>query len=323
MIPSSQKFRRTSGYLKTTILMAGMTALVMAIGSMVGGRQGMTIALGFAGLMNLWAWFNSDKAVLRRYNAKPVGPADAPQLYQTVERLARNAQLPMPRVYIIENEQPNAFATGRNPQNAAVAVNTGLLSRLRPDEVEGVIAHELAHIRHRDTLIMTVTATFAGAISMLANFGMMFGGGQGRERSSPLAGLALVILAPLAAGIVQMAISRTREFEADKAGAEISGRPRALASALAAISGHAELIDNIQAENNPATAHMFIINPLHMRSVDTLFATHPKTEERIRRLLEMDQQGGFTRKQEIDDVFGDPLSNFGHGFEGGKKNPWA
>ena len=309
-----------NGYLKTAILMAGMTALVMGIGSLIGGQQGMTIALVMAGGMNVWAWYNSDKAVLRHYGARVVGPGEAPQLYAMVERLARNAQLPMPKLYMIDSEQPNAFATGRNPENAAVAVNTGLLARLKPDEVEGVIAHELAHIKHRDTLIMTVTATFAGAISMLSQFGMFFGGN--RERSNPIATLAVVILAPLAAMVVQMAISRAREFEADKMGAEISGKPRALASALANISNDAKLIDNLQAEANPASAHMFIINPLHMRSLDGLFSTHPKTEERIRRLIEMDHTGKFMRQPPENDVFGDSFANFGSGFDGERKNPW-
>lgn len=312
-----------NGYLKTAILMAGMTALVMGIGSLIGGQQGMTIALVVAGAMNVWAWYNSDKAVLRHYGAKQVDRNSSPQLYAMVERLARNAQLPMPKVYIIESDQPNAFATGRNPENAAVAVNTGLLSRLKPDEVEGVVAHELAHIKHRDTLIMTVTATFAGAISMLSQFGMFFGGGRDGQRANPIAMLAVVILAPLAAMVVQMAISRAREYEADKMGAEISGNPKGLASALAQIAGDAKMIDNIRAEDNPATAHMFIINPLHMRSVDGLFSTHPKTQERIRRLIAMDQGGGFSRKAEIDDIFGAPHDTFNHGFDTDKKNPWA
>ena len=309
-----------NGYFKIALLMAGMTALVMGIGSLIGGQQGMMIALLFAGGMNLWAWYNSDKAVLRHYGAQAVGPNEAPQLYAMVERLAHNAALPMPKVYIIESDQPNAFATGRNPENAAVAVNTGLLQRLKADEVEGVIAHELAHIKHRDTLIMTVTATFAGAISMLANFGMFFGGG--RERPNPLATIAIVILAPLAAMVVQMAISRAREYEADRLGAEISGKPRSLASALANISNDAKLIDNIRAEDNPATAHMFIINPLHLRSVDGLFSTHPKTEERIRRLMAMEGHGPSTPIPAYDDVFGNPADNFKSDFRDEKKNPW-
>lgn len=313
-----------NGYLKTAILMAGMTALVVGIGSLIGGQQGMTIALVAAGAMNIWAWYNSDKAVLRHYKAQPVTRAQSPDLYAMVERLSRNAQLPMPKLYIIESDQPNAFATGRNPENAAVAVNTGLLQRLKADEIEGVIAHELAHIKHRDTLIMTMTATFAGAISMISQFGMFFGGG--RERPNPLATIAVMILAPLAAMVVQMAISRAREYEADKLGAEICGKPRSLANALATIAGDAKMIDNIRAEDNPATAHMFIINPLHLRSVDGLFSTHPKTEERIRRLMEMDRSGGFARKAEIDDVFGDRFASFGSSFEEApkdRKNPWA
>ena len=301
--------------------MAGMTALVMAIGTMIGGRSGMMVAFLFAGGMNIWAWYNSDKAVLRHFGAKEIDAGSAPSLYAMTARLARNANLPMPKLYIIENDQPNAFATGRNPENAAVAVNTGLINRLSTDEVEGVIAHELAHIKHRDTLIMTITATFAGAISMIANFGMFFGGGSDRNRINPIAHIALLILAPLAAALVQMAISRAREFEADKEGARISGKPRALAAALANISNDAKLIDNIDAENNPATAHMFIINPLHMRSLDGLFATHPKTEERIRRLLELEKTVG---QPVSDNTFGDTFSGFDRKDGGSdRKNPWV
>lgn len=276
-----------NGYLKTTILMAGMTAFVGAIGFLIGGHSGLLVALGFAALGNFWAWFNSDKVVLRHYRAREVDHRDAPQLVGMIERLTRGANMPMPKVYIIDNEQPNAFATGRNPENAAVAATTGLLRRLSHDEIEGVMAHELAHIRNRDTLIMTVTATLAGALSMLANFAMFFGGGQ--NRPNPIVGLIVMIFAPLAATIVQMAISRAREFEADRVGAEICGKPRALAEALANIAGHAQMIDNHQAESNPATAHMFIINPLHVHAIDGLFSTHPKTEERINRLIAMDE----------------------------------
>ncbi len=308
-----------NGYLKTAILMAGMTALFMGVGAIIGGQQGALIALVFAALTNIWSWYNSDKAVLRQYNARPVSAAEAPQLYAIVEKLAKAAKIPVPKIYIVENDQPNAFATGRNPENAAVAVNTGLLNRLQSDEIEGVIAHELAHVLHRDTLIMTVTASFAGAISMLSHFGMYFGGGNSR-RANPLGVLAAVILAPMAAMIVQMAISRSREFEADRLGAEISGKPKSLAHALARISGDVKEIDNPQAEANPASAHMFIINPLRMKAMAGLFTTHPPTPERIRRLMEMDKAGGFSRKTEIDDVFGNPLANF----ENEKKhNPWA
>ncbi len=280
-----------NGYLKTAVLMAGMTAFVGVIGQLVGGQSGMLIALLFAGAMNIWMWFNSDKAVLKHYNAQPVDMTTSPKLVGMIQTLAANAALPMPKVYVIENDQPNAFATGRNPQNSAVAITTGLMQRLTGDEIAGVMAHELAHIKNRDTLIMTVTATLAGAMSMLANFAMFFGGGENRPH--PLVGLIVMIFAPLAASIVQMAISRAREYEADRVGAEICGQPQALASALEKIAGSASQIDNARAEANPATAHMFIINPLHVHAIDGLFSTHPPTTERIRRLMAM--TGGALR----------------------------
>lgn len=271
---------------KTGILLAGMTALFVGVGFMLGGEAGMLIALGIAVAMNLFAYWNSDKMVLRMYGARQVDGRSAPALYGIVEQLADRADLPMPRVYIIEDDQPNAFATGRNPENAAVAATTGLLRHLDQNEIAGVMAHELAHVKNRDTLIMTVTATIAGAISMLANFGLFFGGG----RNNPLGivGVILImILAPLAAMLVQMAISRTREYSADRTGAEICGRPLWLASALDKLQRGATQIDSDKAEANPATAHMFIVNPLHARSVDSLFSTHPNMDERIRRLREM------------------------------------
>lgn len=277
--------------LKTFALMAGITAIFILLGQMLGGMQGAVIAFGIAAAMNIFAYWNSDKLALRIYRAREVTATTAPNLYSTVERLATRAQLPMPRVYMIDQDQPNAFATGRNPQNAAVAATTGLMKRLTPDEVAGVIAHELAHIKHRDTLTMTVTATIAGAISMLANFAFIFARGRG-QRVNPIVVIAISILAPIAAMIVQTAISRTREFEADRGGAEISGNPAALASALYKISGGTASIDNPAAEQNPATAHMFIMNPLHARSVDRLFSTHPSTDERIRRLMQMAKQSG-------------------------------
>ena len=267
---------------KTGMLMAGMTALFLAIGAALGGQGGMLMAFVFAVGTNLFAYWNSDKMVLRMAGARQVDAAQAPELHAMVERLSRNAGLPMPKVFVIESEQPNAFATGRNPENAAVAATTGLLRHLSTDEIEGVMAHELAHIKHRDTLIMTVTATLAGAISMLANFGLLFGGG--RNRGNALVTIALMILAPIAAMIVQMAISRTREYAADRGGAEISGKPLALASALARISAIAKGTVNERAEANPATAHMYIINPLTRRGIDNLFATHPNTENRIAEL---------------------------------------
>ncbi len=287
----------STGYLKTTILMAAMTALVGGLGYLVGGQGGLMIALLAAGGMNIWAWYNSDKAVLRHYGAREVDMESSPQLVSMIYRLAGNAGLPNPKVYIIENAQPNAFATGRNPQHAAVAITTGLMQRLNTDEIEGVMAHELAHVKHRDTLIMTVTATLAGALSMLANFAMFFGGSRGSDgrAMNPIVMLLVMLLAPIAASIVQMAISRSREYEADRMGAEISGKPRALATALEKISGMAGQIVNREAEANPASAHLFIINPLHVHAMDGLFSTHPSTENRIRRLIEIERQmGGFS-----------------------------
>jgi heat shock protein HtpX len=278
-----------TSYLKTTVLMAGLTALFVGFGFLIGGESGMLIAFLVALGMNLFAYWNSDKMVLRMHRAREVGPREAPQLYDMVEKLARRADMPMPKVYVIDTPQPNAFATGRNPQNAAVAATTGLLESLSYEEVAGVMAHELAHIKNRDTLIMTVTATLAGAISMLANFAFFFGGNSD-ARNNPLGIVGVIlmaILAPMAAMLVQMAISRTREYEADRIGAEICGRPEWLADALEGIQKGASRIDYYRAENNPATAHMFIINPLHARRVDSLFSTHPRTEERVRRLRAM------------------------------------
>ena len=282
------------GYAKTAILMAAMTGLFLGMGYLLGGGAGALIALVIAAGMNAWTWWNSDKMVLRMHNARPVDAHTAPELQQIVMDLARAANMPPPAVYVIDSDQPNAFATGRNPDNAAVAVSTGLMQRLSRDEIAGVVAHELAHIRNYDTLTMTVTATFAGAISMLANFAMFFRGGD-RQRSNPIALIAMMILAPMAAALVQMAVSRSREYEADRIGAEISGQPLALASALRQIQGHASRIDNDTAERNPATAHMFIINPLHAHARDKLFSTHPATENRIARLEEMAQKTGAVR----------------------------
>jgi len=273
-------------YFKTAILMAAMTALFMAVGGLIAGSSGVLFALVAAAGMNVFAWWNSDKMVLRMHNAEPLARGDRLGLHALVTDLARNSGLPEPAVYLLREDQPNAFATGRNPANAAVAMTTGLVERLSREELAGVIAHELAHIRNRDTAIMTVTATFAGAISMLANFAMFFGG----RRDGPLGGfgaILMALLAPLAAAVVQMAISRTREYEADRIGAEICGEPLWLASALGRIQSFAARIDNDAAERNPATAHMFIINPLHVHGYDNLFSTHPKTENRIARLQEM------------------------------------
>lgn len=271
--------------IRTGVLIAAMTALFGGIGLLLGGEQGLLIALVLAAGMNVFSWWNSDKMVLRMQNARPVDRAAAPDLWRMTEALAQQADLPMPALYVIDSDQPNAFATGRNPENAAVAVTTGLMRHMSAEEVAGVVAHELAHIRNRDTLLMTVTATFAGAISILANFALFFGG---RDRQVGLIGtLALMILAPLAAALVQSAISRTREFEADRVGAEICGRPDWLASALGRLDAMARRIDNRRAEANPAMAHLFIVNPLHMHAHDRLFATHPPTAERVAKLRAM------------------------------------
>jgi len=282
---------------RTTILLAGLTALFMAVGYFIGGTGGMMVALGVAVVTNLFSYWNADQLVLRMQQAEPVDPRSAPDLYAMVERLARQAGIPMPRVYLIHSEQPNAFATGRNPQNAAVAVSAGLLRALEPREVAAVIAHELAHIRNYDTLTMTVTATLAGAISMLAQFGLFFGGGNNRD--NPLGGLGallMVFLAPVAAMLVQMAISRTREYEADHDAAEISGDPEALASALSKISHYARRVQNLAAERNPAMAHLYIINPLSGARMDNLFSTHPNVENRIAALARLAEQTAVGHK---------------------------
>jgi heat shock protein HtpX len=276
-------------YARTALLIAGLTALFLAVGFMIGGEQGMVVAFAFALAMNLFAYWNADKIVLRMYNAHPIGREDAPGFYGIVEQLAHRASLPMPKVYIIDEDQPNAFATGRNPDNAAVAATTGLLKLLSQEEIAGVMAHELGHVKNRDTLIMTITATIAGALGMLANFALFFGGSRD-ERGNPLGVVGtvlLMILAPVAAMLVQMLISRTREYEADRAGAEICGQPLWLASALEKLDHAARAIANPAAEGNPATAHLFIVNPLRGGAVDNLFSTHPSVENRIRRLCEM------------------------------------
>ncbi|HZP08047.1 zinc metalloprotease HtpX [Methyloceanibacter sp.] len=281
-------------YFRTAILLAAMTALFMGIGFLIGGQSGMVFALAVAAAMNLFAYWNSDKMVLSMYGAREVDERSAPELYALVRRLASAAGLPMPRVYVMENPQPNAFATGRNPEHAAVAVTTGLLNTVNREELSGVLAHELGHIKHRDTLLMTITATIAGAISMLANFGLYFGGNRNDNNIGLVGSLLLVILGPLAAGLVQMAISRTREYEADREGAEISRRPLALASALQKIAGVAEHVPNMPAERNPASAHLFIVNPLSGARMDNLFATHPSVENRVARLREIAREMGET-----------------------------
>lgn len=281
-----------NSYGRTFALIASMTALFAGIGYLIAGEGGMLIAFGLAAAMNVFAYWNSDKVALRMHGARPVDRQSAPHFYAIVENLARRADLPTPRVYIIDNPQPNAFATGRNPENAAVAATTGLLQTLNHEETAGVMAHELAHIKNRDTLIMTITATFAGAISMLANFALFFGG----SRNNPLGlvgALLMMFLAPMAAAVVQMAISRTREYEADRIGAEICGDPRWLASALAKLHRGAAAIDNPSAEANPQTAHLFIVNPLHKHAIDGLFSTHPAMANRIARLEEMARDMGL------------------------------
>ena len=304
---------------RTGLLIAALTALFGGIGFMIGGAGGMVIALGIAAVTNLFAYWNADKIVLRMYGAKPLDRATGGDFYRIVEGLVQRAGMPMPKVYLIENPQPNAFATGRNPSNAAVAATTGLLQRLSKEEVAGVMAHELAHIRNRDTLTMTVTATLAGAIGMLANFGLFFGSSDNRNNPFGMIGVILmVILAPIAAMLVQMAISRGREFEADRGGAEISGRPDWLASALEKIATAAPRIDNVAAERNPATAHMFIINPLHAQSIDGLFSTHPRTVDRVMRLRAMADAMGLvqTNARAAEPVLSGASA-------GGRRGPWG
>lgn len=274
--------------MKTAILMAAITALFMAIGSMIGGRSGMMLALIVALGMNFFSYWFSDKMVLKMYNAREVDETSAPRFYAMVRELAQRAEIPMPKVYLIDEQAPNAFATGRSPEHAAVAATTGIVNVLTERELRGVMAHELAHVKHRDTLISTISATMAGAISMLANFAMFFGGRDEEGRpTNPIAGIAVAILAPLAASVIQMAISRAREFEADRGGAEISGDPAALASALDKIHRYAQGIPLHAAEAHPETAQMMIMNPLSGGGLRGLFSTHPATEERIARLMEM------------------------------------
>ena len=293
--------------MRTAMLIAAMTALFMGVGYLIGGSSGMMIAFLIAAGMNIFSYWNSDKMVLRMYGAHEVDERSAPEYYGIVRDLAQRAGLPMPKVYVIDSAQPNAFATGRNPQNAAVAASTGLLQVLNRDEIAGVMAHELAHVKNHDTLTMTITATLAGAISMLANFAFLFGGNRDREGGGGLGmigTIVMMIVAPMAAMLVQMAVSRTREYSADRLGAEICGNPRALASALNKIARGAEHIPNEAAEANPASAHLFIINPLSGQRMDNLFSTHPDTENRIAALLAMEAE------------FGGSASGFGGGASG-------
>ena len=269
-------------WIKTSMLMAGIVALFGVIGGMIGGQQGMLLALLFGGGMNVWAYWFSDKMVLKMYKAREVDASTSPYLYNMVRELAGRAELPMPKVYIIDEAQPNAFATGRNPEHAAVAATTGIIRMLSERELRGVMAHELAHVKNRDILISTISATVAGAISALAQFGMFFGG-RGEDRQNPIVSIIIMILAPIAGMLIQMAISRTREFGADRGGAEISGDPAALADALAKIDAYARGIPMHTADAHPETAQMMIMNPLSGGALKGLFSTHPATEEQIGR----------------------------------------
>lgn len=278
--------------MKTAILMAAITALFVVIGNLLGGQTGMMLALLFALGMNFFSYWFSDKMVLKMYKAREVDAQSAPRFYGMVQELAAKAELPMPRVYLIDEQAPNAFATGRNPANAAVAATTGLMRILSERELRGVMAHELAHVKHRDILISTISATMAGAISALANFAMFFGGRDSEGRpTNPIASIAVALLAPFAGMLIQMAISRAREYEADRLGAEIANDPRALASALEKIQHYAQGIPLPPAQAHPETAQMMIMNPLHGGGIQNLFSTHPQTEERVRRLLAMATSG--------------------------------
>jgi heat shock protein HtpX len=312
-------------HVKTFMLLAGLTALFVGVGWLIGGVAGMLIALVLAGGKNLFSYWNADKIVLRMYRAQPVDETHPNAVVRTyvedVVRMAADAGLPRPAVAIIPSDQPNAFATGRDPAHAAVCATTGLLDMLSRDEVRGVMAHELAHVKNRDTLTMTVTATVAGAVSALANFALFFGGGDDRERQDGGLGglvgtLALMILAPMAAALVQMAISRGREYEADRVGAEIAGDPRALASALEKIEAHARRIHNPTAERNPASGQLFIINPLAGRGADNLFSTHPATGNRVRALMDLAVRMGMRPEPRRPAIISVPTS-------GQARGPWG
>ena len=284
-------------YAKTAILLAAMTGLFLVVGYLIGGMGGAAIAFVIALAMNGWAYWNSDKMALRMHNAEPVTPSGMPWLYEMVEALSKNAGLPTPAIYIIHSEQPNAFATGRNPENAAVAATTGIIKHLSKEELAAVMAHELAHIKNRDTLIMTIAATIAGAIGFLAQFALFFRNDRGA--GGMIGAIAVMILAPIAAALVQMTISRTREYAADRMGAEICENPLWLASALRKISGYAGRIEMPSAERNPASAHLFIMNPLTGRGADKLFSTHPNAENRIAALEEMAGRSMRSRRPAI------------------------
>ena len=320
-------------YLRTIILLAGLTGLFMAVGYLIGGAGGAVIALIIAAATNLFSYWNADKLVLSMHNAQEVDERGAPEFVAIVQELAQQAGLPMPRVYLMDSPQPNAFATGRNPQHAAVCATSGLLNTLSREEIAGVIGHELAHVRNHDTLTMTITATIAGAISMLAQLGMLFGAfGGNRDNNNGLGvvgSVLMLILAPIAAMIVQMAISRTREYAADNLGARISGRPNALASALVKIAHVAEAVPNDTAEAHPATAHLFIINPLSGRGMDNLFSTHPSTENRVAALERQSREmglGGFSAAP-LENAVSDPWAVDGGrgpwGRGAGRRGPWG
>jgi heat shock protein HtpX len=308
-------------FFRTAVLLAFLTALFMVVGYFIGGQQGIVIAFLVAVGMNFFTYWNADKMVLRMNNAQEVDASTAPEYYQIVQQLAAEAGLPMPRTYIVHSDQPNAFATGRDPEHAAVAATTGLLDRLSREEVAGVMAHELSHVKHRDTLIMTIAATIGGAISMLAHFGMFFGGNRNNNNSVGIIGtLAMLILAPLAAALIQMAISRSREYAADREGALISKRPLWLASALRKIESAAREIPMQQAEMNPALSPLFIINPLSGMRFDNLFATHPSTESRIEELVALAREMGQTSG--IDQFGSAPARGYGRG-RGPSRGPWG
>jgi heat shock protein HtpX len=313
--------------LRTFMLLAALTALFVGAGYMIGGVAGMAIAFLLAAGMNIFSYWNADKIVLKIYRAQPVDGSHPSALVRAyaadVEDLARRAAMPVPKIYVIENDQPNAFATGRDPDHAAVAATTGLLRLLDRREIRGVMAHELAHVKHRDTLTMTVTATIAGAISALANFAFFLGGD--RDRPMGMIGtIALAILAPIAAALVQMAISRGREYEADRGGAEISGDPQALAAALQKIENYARGLMNHDAERNPATSHMFIINPLSGQGADNLFSTHPATPNRVAALMKLAGGGSGGQRGFVERTVEAPRRTSGTAVPttGGRRGPW-
>ena len=310
-------------YFKTAILLAGLTGLFMGVGYLIGGASGAMIALVIAAATNLFTYWNSDRMVLSMYGAHEVDRASAPELVGLVAELAGRAGLPMPRVFLMDEPQPNAFATGRNPENAAVAVTTGLMRQLSREELAGVIAHELAHIKNHDTLLMTITATIAGAISMLAQFGMFFGNRNSNNGPGIVGSIAMMILAPLGAMLVQMAISRTREYAADNFGARIVGQPMWLASALAKIDNAAHQVPNMEAERAPATAHMFIINPLSGQGMDNLFATHPSTENRIAALQRLAGQSGNFAPMSAPSAASGPAPRGPWNRQQARRGPWG